>query len=302
MATIQDITVDKLESWDKFKDKPPEEALSYLYTYIENISAQMRAWYWSSIRVKRFTSLAARSLSFFFLFLGMIFPLISTLEPISKFSLIFMQLAIICLIVAGLIRLADRIFGWSSGWMRYITVVTQMENLTRNFQLDWAKHFLVKSSLIDSTNINTLFELAKCLEQDLTKLQTEETVKWVTEFNSSIALIDTMIKMQRDESDKNFEIIQTKLATETVLKAEKKAKIPGALEVTLIFKSAPSTIKIGIDNEIQKEFLGSSWARMEIAPGRHIIRITTTLEPIQTIERIVDIKPGTLEKLNIQWE
>lgn len=300
MATIPDITSEKLEVWDQYKNKQPDEVLASVYAHIEKVSRQMCAWYWSSIRTKRNTSLAVRWLSFLLLVLGTTFPIFAALQTSSDEKLLLTQLAVAFLVIAGLVQLADRVFGWSSGWMRYISVVTTMENLTRAFQMEWAKYLVSKAAPPDSTDAKALFELAKGLEQELLKLQAEETTKWVAEFNTGIALLDTMIKTQREETDKKLEAIRTSLTVqESALKADEKAKIAGALEITLTFKSEPKTIKIGLDSEPPKDFLGTFWTRLDVSPGRHIVRVTTSSVPARTIERIVEVKPDSLTKLDI---
>ena len=300
MATIPDITSEKLESWDQYRNKQPDDVLASVYAHIEKVSRQMCAWYWSSIRTKRNTSLAVRWLSFFLLVLGTSFPIFAALQTSANEKLLLTQLAVAFLVIAGLVQLADRIFGWSSGWMRYISVVTTMENLTRAFEMEWAKYLVAKAALPDSADAKALFELAKGLEQELLKLQAEETTKWVAEFNTGIALLDTMIKTQREETDKKLEAIRTSLTVkESALKADEKAKIAGALEVTLTFKAEPKAVKIGIDEESSKDFLGNFWTRLDVSPGRHVVRVTTTSAPARTIERIVEVKPDSLTKLDI---
>ncbi len=76
------------------------------------------------------------------------------------------------------------------------------------------------------------------------KLQTDETTQWVAMFNTGISLLESLIKTQRKETDKKLEAIRTSLSTqESTAKAEEKAKLPGALEVTLTHKAEPKKIR-----------------------------------------------------------
>lgn len=300
MASIPDITTDALETWDKYKNKPPDEVLAAIYAHIEKVSRQVCAWYWASIRTKRNTSLGVRWLSFSLLVLGTTFPIFAALQATAEHKLFLTQLAVAFLVIAGLSQLADRVFGWSSGWMRYITTVTTMENLTRAFQMEWARYLVTKATAPDPADVKALFDLAKGLEQELMKLQAEETTKWVAEFNTGIALLDTMIKTQREEADKKLEAIRTSLTTqESATKADEKAKLPGALEVTLTFKADAKAVEIALDNETPKGFFGTFWTRVDVAPGRHVVRVITTSVPPRTIERIVEIKADSLAKLDV---
>lgn len=47
------------------------------------------------------------------------------------------------------------------------------------------------------------------------------------------------------------------------------------------------------------EFFGNVWSKLDLAPGRHIVKITTTSEPAGGIERIAEIKADSLTKMEI---
>lgn len=300
MASKPDITTQKLANWDQYKNKNPDEILASVYAHIEKTSRQTCAWYWTSIKTKRGTSLATRGFAFLLLTLGTTFPIFAALQAAAEHKLFLTQLAVVFLAIAGLTQVADRVFGWSSGWMRYITTVTTMENLTRAFQMEWAKYLVSKASAPDAADAKSLFDLAKGLEQELTKLQAEETTKWVAEFNTGISLLETMIKTQREETDKKLEDIRTSLTTqETAAKADEKAKLPGALEVTLTFKAEAKRVRIALDEESPEDFLGNFWTKVDVLPGRHVVRLVTTSEPARTIERIAEIKADSLTKVEI---
>jgi len=197
--------------------------------------------------------------------------------------------------------LADRAFGWSGGWIRYILTVTTMENLIRAFQLEWAKFFVEKVGDADSNDVKTLFHLAQGLEQELLKLQGEETTKWAAEFNAGIAILESAIKTQREETEKKADSIRTTLASqEAAAKAQEMAKATGSLEVTLAHAAEVKKVQIKFDSEAPVEFLGTSWAKLNISPGQHQIHITTIEAPIQTIAKVVDIQPSAVAKLEMK--
>lgn len=302
MAAKPDISTKKLSPWDEYKDKTPGEALASIYAHVAASSSMMCTWYWVSIRTKSRTSLSARSIAFVLLVLGTSLPIFAAIQAEAADKLLFTQWAVALLAVAGLTQVADRVFGWSSGWMRYITTVTTMENLTRAFELEWAKYIVSKNAPLDLTDIKTLFDLAKGLEQELTKLQADETTKWVTEFNTGISLLESLIKTQREETDKKLDAIRTTLTTQdSAAKAEEKAKLPGALEVTLTHKAEPKKVRIALDKESPVEFLGLTWSRLNIIPGQHVVSIQTISDPPQTIEKVVEIGPSSVAKIEIKF-
>jgi hypothetical protein len=296
-----DITVKELAKWDQYKDKTPDEALLSIYAHIETTSRAMCEWYWKSIKTKRLTSQAARGVAFILLILGTSFPIIAATHKEPDDKLLFTQLAVAFLAVAGLTQLADKVFGWSSGWMRYITTVTTMENLTRAFQMEWAKYLVCKGTPVDAKDAKDLFDLANRLEEELTKLQAEETTKWVAEFNTGISLLDTMIKTQREETDKKLAEIRTSLTErEKAAKADEKLGKPGSLEVAITYKAEPKTISITLDDDAPVEFLGPTWTKLSIAPGHHSLKIKTSATPPRAIERVVEIKPDAVTKMEVK--
>lgn len=202
MAKKMDISNEKLLPWDEYKDKDPNQALESIYNHIWALAHKMCAWYWISIRTKRRSSFVVRGIAFCLGAVGSTLPIVAGIPGNNEHKLYLTQGAIILIAIAGLMVLADRVFGWSSGWIRYITTVMTMENLTRSFELEWAKLFIEKTASLDSTDVKAMFDLAQKLEQGLTKLQAEETGQWVAEFNSGTAILESMIKAQQDETQK----------------------------------------------------------------------------------------------------
>jgi len=298
----QDISTQKLSAWDEYKDKTPDDALASIYAHVGATSSMMRTWYWDSIRTKRWTSLWVRTVAFVLLVLGTSLPIFAAIQIKAEEKLLFTQWAVMLLAVAGLIQLADRVFGWSSGWMRYVTTATTMEHLTRAFELEWAKYIVSKAVPLDSSDVNALFELAKGCEQELTKLQADETTKWVVEFNTGISLLESLIKTQREETDKKLEAIRTTLSTqESAAKADEKSTLPGALEVTLTYKAEPKKLRIALDKDAPVEFFGQTWSRLNIPPGHHLLTIQTPSDPQQTIEKVVQINPSSVTQIEIKF-
>jgi len=55
---------------------------------------------------------------------------------------------------------------------------------------------------IGDGDIKPLFDLAEHFDEEILKLQSDETAKWVTEFSSGVALLGELIKSQRESSEK----------------------------------------------------------------------------------------------------
>ena len=198
----KDVRAENLLAWDEYKNKSFDKALLAIYSHAETISKTKCTWYWDSIKHKRLSSFGVRLLTFALLIIGSVLPILAGLGDTPDVRLQFTQLGVAALAFAGLLQVADRVFGWSSGWLRYIETVTAMEDLTRKFELDWASYIVDKGSNIGDSDTKPLFELSQRFEDAISKLQSDETDRWVTEFNSGVALLSDLIKSQRESVEK----------------------------------------------------------------------------------------------------
>ncbi len=292
-----DITTTLLP-WDKYKDKPIDEALQSIYERASSTSRTICSWYWTSIKTKRRTSLGVRFIIFSLLILGTVLPILAGLKGETEIRLQFTQYGVAALALGGLLQVADRVFGWSSGWLRYITTVTAMEYLTRKFELDWAGYVLNRTGALSESDARQLFDLAKRCEDDIVKLQSDETDKWVTEFNSGIALLGDLIKSQRESGEKAIEVARAAVAAQQgAAQASEKAKQNGAIELTLVHKAEVKPVTIAIDEKTIEEFTGTVWSRLNLPPGQHTITIVTIGATPQTIRKVVEIPSGGVARV-----
>lgn len=297
----ENVSTRKFIEWNEYKGKSPDAALEAIYTHIASFATATTGWYWKGIRNKKWTSISIRAFSFVLLAFGTAAQFYAATLGELQERLDTTQTAIAFLAIAALMTLADRVFGWSGGWMRYILTVTTMENLIRAFQLEWAKFFVSKDGSADANDVKTLFILAQELEQELLKLQGDETTKWATEFNSGIAILESAIKTQREETEKKVDSIRTTLASqEAAAKAQEKAKSTGSLEMTLTHTGVIKPVQITFGSEAPVEFFGTSWAKLNIDPGQHKIQITTLETPSQIIAMVVDVQPSAVTRREVK--
>jgi hypothetical protein len=297
----KNVRIETLLAWDEYKDKPFDQALGSIYAHSEGMAKSKCEWYWKSIKSKRRASLTARLITFALLIAGTLLPLFAGLSDTPQTRLFCTQLGVVALAFAGLLQIADRIFGWSSGWLRYMTTVTAMENLTREFEITWASYIVDKGSKIGDADTKPLFDIAKKFEDDISKLQSEETDKWVAEFNSSMALLGELIKSQRESAEKSVEAAHAViLSQQTAVQESEKARQNGSLELSIVHKAAPISLTIAVDDETAQPFLGTSWVKQNLTPGHHTISVTTSGAAPQTIQKIVDIPAGGITRTELR--
>jgi hypothetical protein len=291
-----------LLAWDEYRDKLVEQALPSIYDHASKASKEACTWYWESIRTKRRASQGVWFVTLSMVILGTVLPILAGLITKSEIRLIFTQSGVAALAIGGLLQVADRVFGWSSGWLRYITTVTAMESSTRKFELEWAGYILNKSDRLNHDDKKALFDLAKRFEEDIAKLQSDETDKWVTEFNSSVALLGELIKSQRESGDKAAEAARAAIiAQQTAAQSSEKAKQTGAVELTIVHKAGPTDVTIAIDDKSKEEFFGTVWSKLGLNPGQHTVSVTAAGATPQTIKKVFDILPGGVARVEISF-
>jgi hypothetical protein len=293
---------DKIK-WDDYVGKPPKEALPMIYERVEGSAKRTRDWYWDSIGSKRWASLASRVVSLCLLASGAVLPILASIctEPATR--LLLTQLGVASLAAAGLSLAVDRVLGWSSGWLRYMTTVTAMENATRKFRMDWANHVIGKSEPLDAKDVRQLFELAKRFEEEIGTLRSDETDKWVTEFNSSIALLGELIKSQRESAERTMREARATIEAREAKAAEIAAAAkPGALEVQIVYEADPVPVEIRLDDGPAETYDDRTWAKKDIAPGLRTVYVQTVNPPVRKDMKAVKVPAGDVAKVDIHLD
>lgn len=285
-----------LDPMDAFTGMPVGDVLKRIYKHAEEYSFAVREWYWRSIKVKRRSSLWSRSFAFVLFLAGSVLQLAATLGDQPKERLQMTEIGLAALITAGLFLAADRVFGWSSGWLRYVTTVTALENLKRNFDLEWSSRCIEKNGEMQEADKAPLYELAKSFEQAVEKLQEDETSKWAADYNAGLALLGELIQHQREATEKNLE------AARTLQEKAVGAAATGAIELRLQFKGAPVPLKIALDDEPAVDFMGYAWTRLGVEPGLHKARIVIPSTPPLTNEIPVVVPAGGIGGISFTGE
>jgi hypothetical protein len=293
MVRKPDIKEEEFLAWDQFDRKAPAVALPAIYGHAEGLSGKCRTWYWTSIGRKRIVSTGVRLVALLLGAFGVVAPIVAAIWSEEHIRLLWSQLAVVALALAGLTQVADRVFGWSSGWMRYISTVTAMENLTRQFQLDWAAYFVNQGQAVPG-DVRPLFDIAQRFEVQLAELQTRETDNWVIEFNTGLTALSEIIKTARESAERSA------ADGRASVQASIKASASGALELTFTTAAQPPpVVAVTLDGGEAETCKSLSWGRLEIDPGAHRLVVHTLHEGVIVSEvvKIVDVSAGGTTRL-----
>ena len=195
--STQNVTRAESVTWNHYVNGSVEDALKTTYDLVQLHSSKLRHWYWSNIRAKKARSITTRFVSYLFGAVGVLAPLTAAMQP-AKEQLLWTQWGVLALAIAGLAQACDRVFGWSSGWQRYVTTVTTMEQLTTQFELDWAKCLLGARSPLQLADVTEPLELARAFSLELEHLRGKETDAWVAEFKAGQTALSELTARKGD--------------------------------------------------------------------------------------------------------
>jgi len=296
----KDVRIEELVRWDDYAGVPAQQSLPAMYKHAEDASERARSWYWRSIHNKKISSMLVRGVGFGLLVIGAVSPLVAALSSDPQFRLASTQFGVITLAIAGLLHSADRIFGWSSGWLRYISTVTTMESVTRRFELEWANYAINKAGGLDDTDKRPLFDLARKMEEEILKLQSDETEKWVAEFNSGLAVLSDLIKSQREAAEKNLDAARASIEKRDAAAGEReKADRPGGIELAIVHKADVVPVRIRLDDGPELEFAGTVWAWKALPPGQHTVEVRGTSSSA-TVRKIANVLPAAVAAIEVR--
>ena len=167
--------------------------LTCLYKHAEARAESTIAWYLRSKASKSFNSRALRLLTILLGTIGGLAPIIDSAglagwlpegAEATEIGYLMLGLAAACVAV-------DKLFGFSSGWMRYITTAMALQEDLSRLRMDWAMTMVSSRSNPLSTPdiLNHLARLRLFLETvDGRVLQ--ETRAWIAEFQTTLADIE----------------------------------------------------------------------------------------------------------------
>jgi hypothetical protein len=299
MRSRVDVKSEGLEAWNHYECADAKVACERMYARVDRLSKLARNWYWASIKSKRSASFMVRIASFTLLIAGAVLPVTAAMAADVDGRLMLTQLGIVCLAVAGLLQAGDKVFGWSSGWLRYMTTVTAMESTARDFELNWASYILNREGELASNDKIQLFALAKQFESDISRLQGEETDKWVGEFNSSLGLLNELIRSQRDSAEQTAQAARAAVNERNAAALKHSdATAAGGIEVTIKRAVNTATLRISLDGKAAEEFQGSVRSYINVHPGLHKIEVTDEPRSV-VVQRIATVPPGGIAALEV---
>jgi SMODS and SLOG-associating 2TM effector domain 2 len=188
-------------SW---KDTDVENSLSVLDQYVEDQAQKQLQWYWDKKRAKAHMSMFLRFLAIILFALGGLVPIVKATLPaavVAKFPFDFGQAGYLLIGVAAGAMGLDRYFGYSTGWIRYVTTAMSIEKSLEEFRLEWTRN-LAKQRGTQPTpeQLETLIQTSAAFSLAIKSQVEQETKAWVVEFQTNLIQLEKDLQAKADEA------------------------------------------------------------------------------------------------------
>ncbi len=282
---------DKIEIARSFlKDSETEVALKGLFDYVEARAQEQIRWYWRKKVWKARMSWSLRFVVIVLSTLGALVPIIKATFPPITTSYDFGQAGYLLIaLAAGCVGL-DRFFGYSSGWIRYVTTAMAIEKALEEYRMEWTR-MTAKSGQHppDADLIDGLIQLSKAFIVSVRVLVEQETKAWATEFQSNLAQLEADLKARAD-------------AAQRTAKTQAEASRPGAISLTVDNgDQTDGGFSVSLDSKVVEEsVLGSKCEILSVTPGLHRLGIGATIGKQRALaSEIVTVEPGAVLKVSL---
>jgi hypothetical protein len=241
-------------------------------------------WYRDNIRAKRAGSRILRSVAIILGSIGALLPLI--IAAASRFeesdarlkALVDAQWGYIAFAMAAACIAADKFYGFSTGWIRYMKTQLALEGALTDLRYDWVV-LVAKLPNLQPTpdQVQLMLQRLKDFVKSVRAEVEQETDAWVLEFQSNLADLANVVK-SRAEATK-----------------------PGSLQVTVSnAKDFDGGIKAILDHTDERNIEGTQCLFSAIPPGAHEILLRgKRAEKIFETATVVRIGPDSLASLSL---
>ena len=167
--------------------------LTALYKHAEARAESTIAWYLRAKASKSFNSRALRLLTILLGTLGGLAPILDSAgltgwlpmgAEATEIGFLLLGLAAACVAV-------DKLFGFSSGWMRYITTAMALQEDLSHLRMDWAATMVrSRSRPLTTGDILKQLERIRAFLDTIDGRVMTETRAWIAEFQTNLADIE----------------------------------------------------------------------------------------------------------------
>jgi hypothetical protein len=186
-------------SW---KEPDLEVSLAVLRRYVESEAQRQIDWYLSKKARKAHASATLRFVGIVLFVAGGLVPIVKATLPNVTRSLPFDfgQAGYLLIAVAAGGAALDRFFGYSTGWIRYITAALAIEKSLEEFRMEWARNLAkLHGGPPNAAQLDRLLLTCETFSLAIRSQVEQETKAWVVEFQGNMAQLESVLHAKADE-------------------------------------------------------------------------------------------------------
>ena len=297
MVTNIDMSKGGLD-WDAAN---PSGSLAALRAYVEDEALKASNWYLQRKGTKALCSRYLRLGAIVAAAAGGLYPIGEVLDraidssaPPTAAGSSGLWASLFVGFAAALVGL-DKAFGFSTGWIRYMTTASVIRKSLEEFRMDWTLKLAEAGASPSAEKLLEFVQLAKRIRLAIEDQVLEETKAWASEFQNNLAQLEREVRQQaeaqRSQADKDMKSMQ-------------ESARPGSLELSVAkAKEADNyTFQVrleGASSPVEATVVGStSWGQLGLKPGHYKITVSASAKnkPVQAMA-LCEIAAGQLVKL-----
>lgn len=165
-----------------------------IYYFLQQSTLSTCQWYWTHSARKRLASFIMLIIIFVLIISATFtqFCLLNKTTNSAEVKVFYSQLAIGLYMLAAILFTADKVFGWTSGWVRYISAVMSIEACYQRFLLEWMSVNL-EDNKINGEQLKQRISLASTFITEVLEIQKQEMTEWATEFGDGLSQLRAMV-------------------------------------------------------------------------------------------------------------
>ena len=188
-------------SW---KETDIDGSLTILRRYVEGEAQTQIDWYRAKGQRKASVSTALRFSAILLFVLGGLVPIAKAMltpDTVSQLGFDFGQVGYLLIAIAAGCVAMDRFFGYSTGWIRYMTTGLALAKSLEEFRLEWARLIArLRGDAPGEADLDRLILTCETFSLAIRAQVERETHAWVAEFESNLAQLERDLRNRADDA------------------------------------------------------------------------------------------------------
>lgn len=193
------LTVGKFLANLKWDEKNALASLDSLYTFATSEAEKTEDWYWTKTKQKRRWAMILRVVAILSVTVAGIIPILTPILTNTAGDPLINPIWSSFAVATGTAALGlDKYFGYSSGWIRYVTSALSVKGWLIEFKYDWELNRAMFSSdgAYSEPELQSMITKCSAFAMKISNAVQEETKQWAQEFQTSLGTLGEALKQQ----------------------------------------------------------------------------------------------------------